>query len=145
LSSSPLISPAFFTTLGICLWRLILRISGMCAYRSERASLYSNACLCFALLIPSRFEAFARHSLIFPSSEPESTNRESYIGKTQSQFYSFPDLRGHIGFGPHAPRFPKKKTFSMRSGTYRCPLAGEDSLHPLCVVYISAVTFTSVP
>lgn len=29
LSSSPLISPAFFTTLGICLWRLIRRISGL--------------------------------------------------------------------------------------------------------------------
>lgn len=89
LSSSPLISPAFFTTLGMCLWRLILLISGMWAYRSERASLYSRACLCFALLIPSRFEAFARHSLIFPSSEPDSTNRESCFVETQGQYDFF--------------------------------------------------------
>ena len=70
-SSSALISPAFFTCFGnlLCLW--ILRISGMCLYRSFNASSYSSFCLCRALLIPERVFAFARQSRTLPSSDPD--------------------------------------------------------------------------
>ena len=61
-SSSFLICCAFFTTLGMCLWRLIRLISGMWPYRSDRDWLYSRAWRCRADLMPCLSDAFARHS-----------------------------------------------------------------------------------
>jgi len=45
--------------------------------RFFNASPYSNACLCLALFTPLLSEAFARHNLTFPSSDPERSGVKS--------------------------------------------------------------------
>lgn len=71
LTSSALISLAFFTCFGRCLCLRMRRISGICLNLSFRASSYSSFCRSRADLMPSRREALARHSLTFPSSDPD--------------------------------------------------------------------------
>lgn len=70
-SSTFLISPAFFIGLGTCLCFAILRISGICLYLSLRALSYSSLVRSRAERTCERWEASARQSRTFPSSDPE--------------------------------------------------------------------------
>ena len=74
LNSTFLISPAFLMVFGTCLCLLTLLISGICWYLLIKAWSYSIFCCCLADLIPVRSEAFALHSRILPSSDPDKRN-----------------------------------------------------------------------
>ena len=119
-NSSSLISAAFFTVLGMCLCRFILRISGICLYLSLRASSYSNFCRWRADLIPSRWDALVRQSLTLPSSDPVKRNRESGVNLAQ-------------------------KTLVKLDATNTNETQSRIPLHPFCMINVSGATSATVP